>query len=72
MLKRDGFTCQIRYAKCKGVATEADHIRRPEEYPAGEYDPANVRAACKSCNVAKRNKELAARAKRAENPRQAW
>lgn len=49
ILARDGYTCQIRGPRCKVRATEVDHI---VELAAGgrRLDPANLRAACKSCN----------------------
>src|SRR5689334_22920217 len=61
VLARDGRLCQIKRPGCTVIATEVDHRVRPEAGGA-EYDPANLRAACKACNVGKRNAELAARA----------
>ena len=58
MLARDGRRCQIKLPGCTLIATECDHIVRPEEGGA-QYDPANLQAVCKPCNVAKRNRELA-------------
>jgi hypothetical protein len=64
ILQRDGYRCQIRGPKCKIKATEVDHIVNVDDGGA-RLDPANLRAACKSCNVSKRNTEVAARARRA-------
>ena len=51
---RDG-QCMLRTSKkCSGRAEVADHIVRPEEGGA-MYDPANLRAACRSCNFARHN-----------------
>jgi 5-methylcytosine-specific restriction protein A len=53
ILQRDGGVCKIR-THCDGaIATEVDHIRPVSEYPEGRLDPANLQAACKSCNSAK-------------------
>jgi 5-methylcytosine-specific restriction endonuclease McrA len=64
VLDRDCGVCQIHGDKCKRRATEVDHIVNVDDGGA-RLDPANLRAACKSCNVAKRNREVAARARRA-------
>ena len=51
---RDG-QCMARTSKkCSGRAEVADHIIRPEEGGA-MYDPANLRAACRSCNFQRHN-----------------
>ena len=71
VLRRDGYICQLRMKGCTGRATQADHTLRPEEGGAF-FDQANLKASCKSCNVAKRNRDLAQRAKRAENRLQRW
>jgi 5-methylcytosine-specific restriction protein A len=49
VLIRDRYTCQIRGRKCKGHATEVDHIVSRADGGA-LFDPANLRAACKPCN----------------------
>ena len=67
IVQRDGGWCQLRYEKCRSRATTADHIVRPEEGGAF-WDPANLQAACVSCNVAKRNR-LLARARWADRAR---
>jgi 5-methylcytosine-specific restriction endonuclease McrA len=62
VLARDGHVCQVRLPGCKVRANSVDHIVRPEDGGA-PYDPANLRAACTSCNSAKRNSAVAARAR---------
>lgn len=62
VLERDGHRCQIKRPKCKTLATEVDHITAVSDGGA-ELDPANLRAACKPCNIGERNATVAARAK---------
>lgn len=63
-LVRDGYRCQIGLAGCKGRASQADHV--VELADGGEWFAlGNLQAACRSCNVAKRNKREAARQGRA-------
>ena len=63
VLERDGYRCQLQCSpKCKGDATEVDHIVSVSDGGAW-LDPANLVAACKSCNISKRNSEVAARAR---------
>ena len=75
-LYRDGYWCQIRLPKCRGVATTADHIVDHED--GGEpYSLENLRAACVSCQASQRNRRVAARARakradRGPNPLQKW
>jgi 5-methylcytosine-specific restriction endonuclease McrA len=71
VLARDGHQCQIRGPKCKGRATHVDHIVSISQGGA-LLDPANLRAACASCNVAKRNSEVAARARGESPPSTGW
>lgn len=71
VMRRDMGLCQIRLPGCRGTATEVDHIVRPED-GGSEYGQDNLRASCKPCNVAKRNMELARRAKRADQKLQRW
>lgn len=49
ILKRDGHRCQINGPRCKGHATTVDHIVSWQNGGAW-YDPANLRAACTTCN----------------------
>lgn len=50
VLKRDGYRCRIEGPHCAGAANEVDHIV-PWRAGGALYDPANLRAACKRCNV---------------------
>jgi 5-methylcytosine-specific restriction protein A len=71
VLERDGYRCQIRLPGCLGRATAADHI--VELADGGELlDMANLQAACKPCNTAKRNTMVAARARRMSTPLRRW
>ena len=49
VLERDGYVCQLQYPGCTGEATHADHIQ-PRRH-GGTNDPANLRAACATCNL---------------------
>jgi 5-methylcytosine-specific restriction endonuclease McrA len=49
VLIRDGYVCQIRGPKCRGYATEVDHIVARVDGGA-VFDPSNLRAACQPCN----------------------
>ena len=70
VLARDRFTCQIKLDNCRGRATEVDHIVAVSQ-GGDRLDPSNLQAACKSCNVAKRNREVAARARGDQAP-ESW
>ena len=49
VLDRDRHTCRIRGPKCTLVATQVDHITARAD--GGDLeDPANLRAACATCN----------------------
>jgi 5-methylcytosine-specific restriction protein A len=55
VLERDGYVCQLRYpGVCLGVATTADHILTVLN--GGGNDPANLRASCAPCNLARENR----------------
>jgi len=75
-LKRDGYFCMIRLPGCKGRAVTADHIIDHDD--GGEWFALeNLQAACRSCNTAKRNMRVAARARaqragKPTNRRQEW
>lgn len=76
VLARDGYVCRIGYVgTCRVTATSVDHVTRPEDGGA-LFDPHNLQAACVPCNSAKRNRQIAKRAKRADRVRrsqvQAW
>lgn len=49
VLERDGYLCQIRDSRCKGTATQVDHIV-PVTSGGAWWDKANLRAACWPCN----------------------
>ena len=58
VLERDGHVCQLRYPGiCLGVATTADHIRTVHN--GGDNHPANLRASCQPCNLARENRRRA-------------
>lgn len=48
VLRRDNYECQIRGPGCTRRATEVDHIR--PKSAGGQAVPANLRAACRTCN----------------------
>lgn len=58
VLERDGYRCQIKDKRCTGRATEVDHIV-PFADGGALYDPDNLRAACKACNVGRAAKAKA-------------
>lgn len=53
VLERDGGICQLQLDGCTHTATTADHII-PRRH-GGTNDPANLRAACRHCNSARRD-----------------
>jgi 5-methylcytosine-specific restriction enzyme A len=71
VLIRDGWVCQVRLPKCRVRADTVDHICELEDGGA-PYALNNLQAACRSCNAAKRNRSVAARAKRARVRRRKW
>lgn len=66
VLARDGYVCQHRFPKCSTVATAVDHVIELADGGA-PYDPSNLVASCRGCNISKRNRALAARARLAEH-----
>ena len=49
ILARDDGRCQIRGPRCRGYATDADHIEAVID--GGQFwDLTNLRAACRTCN----------------------
>lgn len=54
ILERDGYRCKIGGPRCVGTADQVDHIV-PLIQGGAPYDPDNLRAACKACNVARAN-----------------
>jgi 5-methylcytosine-specific restriction enzyme A len=70
VLRRDRYICQLRLSRrCHGVANSVDHKIRPED-GGSEYDPTNLQAACMSCNITKRNRDQAERARRYDQLRE--
>ena len=53
ILERDGYLCQIKGERCTGLATQVDHRVSPMDDPARAWDPHNLRAACRSCNLSR-------------------
>jgi 5-methylcytosine-specific restriction endonuclease McrA len=70
-LARDGGICQLRLKGCTITATAADHIIDIADGGA-PYALENLQAACASCNTAKRNQTIAARARNARQQRRQW
>lgn len=50
ILERDAYLCQIRNPRCTTHATHVDHIQ-PVTDGGAWWDPTNLRAACKNCNL---------------------
>lgn len=50
ILERDGYRCRVCGPKCKGKATEVDHII-PTADGGPMFDPSNLRASCDWCNT---------------------
>ncbi len=62
VFERDGYACQLHLPRCKGTATHVDHIIDWRD--GGDWFALpNLQASCSSCNVAKRNRGVAARAR---------
>ena len=58
VLDRDGWRCRIGLQGCTGEATEVDHIV-PWRQGGAWFDDWNLRAACRSCNNARRTVRVA-------------
>ena len=56
ILARDRGVCQLRLDGCTHRATQVDHVVSLLRHGSSR-DPLNLQAACRSCNVAKRNLE---------------
>ena len=50
ILERDSWTCQIQAKRCTKRATHVDHIV-PVSVGGSWFDPSNLRAACRTCNL---------------------
>ena len=56
VLERDSYRCQIRLPGCTFKATQVDHILPVKDH-GPTFDPALLRAACQSCNLARHSKQ---------------
>jgi hypothetical protein len=56
VLERDGYICRINGLKCTMTATEVDHVV-PVEDGGPVFDPENLRASCKPCNVGRAQRQ---------------
>lgn len=65
ILARDGHVCQVRGPRCKGAATQVDHII-PLSEGGARLDPDNLRAACLPCNAGRQNARASQLAKALE------
>ena len=72
VLARDNYVCQLRLPGCKTKATQVDHIIGLAQAPERRWDPTNLRAACKSCNVAKGNQDNPRGAPWQRKPSRQW
>ena len=69
VLARDAYTCQIHGPRCKGYATEVDHVIARAD--GGDvWNPANLRASCHPCNM--RQSAQRTNAKRRTNDGRRW
>lgn len=57
VLARDHHCCQLNLPGCTLTATEGDHIISLESDITLAFTLSNVQAACRHCNVTKRNDE---------------
>jgi 5-methylcytosine-specific restriction endonuclease McrA len=62
VLASDGYVCQLRRPKCTFEATQVDHVVSVTN-GGPRLDPSNLVATCRSCDISKRNSEVAARAR---------
>jgi 5-methylcytosine-specific restriction endonuclease McrA len=62
VLARDGQLCRLQLPGCRGWADQVDHTIEPSRGGAF-FDEHNLAACCRSCNVAKRNANVAADAR---------
>jgi 5-methylcytosine-specific restriction endonuclease McrA len=52
VLVRDGYRCRVGGPGCTGRGELVDHIV-PVKMGGSWFDPANLRAACRSCNTSR-------------------
>jgi 5-methylcytosine-specific restriction protein A len=64
VLERDRYICQLRLEGCTTTATCVDHKIEVSRGGA-PYEMWNLRASCNRCNLVRRNRSVAADAKRA-------
>ena len=69
ILDRDHHQCQVRGPKCKGNATEVDHIV-PLSEGGARLDHDNLRSSCTACNRGRQNTRNVELAKALERPPQ--
>jgi 5-methylcytosine-specific restriction endonuclease McrA len=50
VLARDGYECQIRGPRCRGLASSVNHRIPSSEAPELFFDPDNLEASCGACN----------------------
>lgn len=50
ILERDRWLCTLRLSCCTTVATQVHHIH-PLSRGGSKYDPSNVTASCRACNL---------------------
>lgn len=55
ILKRDNYRCTIAGSKCTSIADQVDHIH-PVAYGGAWWEPSNLRASCRNCNLARNAK----------------
>lgn len=78
ILERDQHQCQFRGPRCKGIATQVDHIV-PLSEGGARLEHSNLRAICSTCNAGRqntRNVELAKALERSDaaagTPSRTW
>ena len=78
ILERDQHQCQVRGPRCRGTATQVDHII-PLVEGGARLDHSNLRASCSTCNAGRqntRNVELAKALERSDaaagTPSRTW
>ena len=68
VLQRDLWRCMY----CGAEARVADHVVPPERYAGSHNDPANLVAACSSCNNSKRGMSIEEWYRKAGKPLPSW
>lgn len=73
ILDRDGWLCQIRSEGCEVQASHVDHIVS-WRHGGAWYDPANLRAACATCNKSRGGRvgALETNGQRSRRPSREW